>query len=139
MPAPLFFGDRWSRFLFRQDTPSIQESSDGGGGIRWLKHRSRERLARVRERNGRGAVFWRRIRRRRWCLGLGRSMGLWRVVMEVVAEMWGWRRWWRRCGGGGGGRDAESGGGECCVLKERRGEKRWAYVCVEKRWGRGKR
>ncbi|KAJ0818127.1 hypothetical protein HanPI659440_Chr00c03g0709201 [Helianthus annuus] len=103
MPAPLFFGDRWSRFLFRQDTPSIQESSDGGGGIRWLKHRSRERLARVRERNGSGAVFWRRIRRRRWCLGLGRSVesgdgggGGDVGVEEVVAEMWWWR-WWRGC------------------------------------------
>ncbi|KAJ0846772.1 hypothetical protein HanRHA438_Chr15g0728691 [Helianthus annuus] len=56
--------------------------------------------------------------------------------------MWWWRWWrgckeWQRCGGGGG--DVVVEVESVCVLKERRGEKRWAYVCVGKRWEGDKR
>ncbi|KAF5766920.1 hypothetical protein HanRHA438_Chr15g0733721 [Helianthus annuus] len=58
----------------------------------------------------------RRIRRQRWCLGLGRSV-----------EMWWWR-WLRRCGGGGGGGDVV-----VVVVEVVAGmQRRWRVLCFER-------
>ncbi|MFS7898672.1 hypothetical protein Hanom_Chr00s026969g01766611 [Helianthus anomalus] len=116
LPAPLFSGDRWSRFLFRQYTPLDSRI----WRWRWWYTVAEKQIERERD-------LLERERKTIGVLGLGQVCG---DVVVVVAEMWGWR-WWRRCGGGGGGGDVESGGGECCVLKERRGG-------LMSAWGRGR-